>query len=135
MDSQHWTRIKELFREALNHPPEDRTAFLEKSCGDAPELRKEVEDLLSSHEESTGFMEPPTGAGLLGDTPQKDLTTTRIGEYLLEEAKVRSGWDWIENHWIWIKGAERRTFDFGIGPPVRVSLHGPREKPRRADRT
>lgn len=35
-------------------------------------------------------------------------------EYLLEQVTVRSGWDWLDNHWIWIKGHQRKVFDFGL---------------------
>ncbi len=35
-------------------------------------------------------------------------------EYLLEERIVREGWGWIENHWIWIHGAEQQVFTFGL---------------------
>src|SRR6516165_6338532 len=38
--------IEKLFHEALAHPPEERKGFLEAACGDDPELRKAVEDLL-----------------------------------------------------------------------------------------
>jgi hypothetical protein len=32
------------------------------------------------------------------------------GTIMLEEHKLRSGWDWIENRWILIRGSERREF-------------------------
>lgn len=35
-------------------------------------------------------------------------------EYLLEERKIRSGWDWMENRWTWIRGGEHRVFTFGM---------------------
>jgi SAM-dependent methyltransferase len=35
-------------------------------------------------------------------------------EYLLEERVVQEGWSWIENHWIWIRGAQQRLFTWGI---------------------
>jgi len=39
---------------------------------------------------------------------------TERDEYLLEERIVREGWRWIENHWIWLHGAEQQVFTFGI---------------------
>jgi len=39
---------------------------------------------------------------------------TERDEYLLEERIVREGWRWIENHWIWLRGAEQQVFTFGI---------------------
>jgi SAM-dependent methyltransferase len=35
-------------------------------------------------------------------------------EYLLEERIVREGWSVIENHWIWIHGAEQKVFTWHI---------------------
>lgn len=32
------------------------------------------------------------------------------GTLMLEERKLRNGWDWIENRWILLKGAERKEF-------------------------
>ena len=35
-------------------------------------------------------------------------------EYLLEERIVREGWSVIENHWIWMRGAEQKVFTWHI---------------------
>lgn len=35
-------------------------------------------------------------------------------EYLLEEASIRSGWEWVENRWTVIRGGEHRVFTFGV---------------------
>jgi SAM-dependent methyltransferase len=35
-------------------------------------------------------------------------------EYLLEERLVREGWSVIENHWIWIRASEQKTFTWRI---------------------
>ncbi len=49
-------RSKELFLAACERPPEERAGFLDEACGGDPELRAEVEDLLSFHQEQeTGF--------------------------------------------------------------------------------
>jgi hypothetical protein len=39
----------------LDSPPERRTAVLEESCSDDPELLHEVESLLEAREEAGGF--------------------------------------------------------------------------------
>jgi hypothetical protein len=36
------------------------------------------------------------------------------GTFVLMERKLRSGWDWIENHWILIKGAARKELNFSL---------------------
>ena len=35
-------------------------------------------------------------------------------EYLLEERHVHDGWSTVENHWTWIRGAEKRVFTWQI---------------------
>ena len=35
-------------------------------------------------------------------------------EFLLEERTVHDGWGTIENHWIWIRGSDRKEFDWSI---------------------
>src|SRR5262245_26316755 len=57
MTPAQWKQVDQLFHEALECPPEQRAAFLKQSCqGDAALLR-EVESLLSSHEQAGTFIE------------------------------------------------------------------------------
>ncbi|MDF1754479.1 MAG: protein kinase [Verrucomicrobiales bacterium] len=52
------SREKDLFFEALDiEIDSDRSAFLEKACGDDKVLRQRIEDLLNLNEK-TGFLEP-----------------------------------------------------------------------------
>ena len=44
---------------ALQAPPGDRAALLDRECGDDAELRREVESLLAAHDASTGFLVDP----------------------------------------------------------------------------
>ena len=46
MNSVRWERVKELFADVAELPEPERTAFLDRECGDDHELRKEVEQLL-----------------------------------------------------------------------------------------
>ena len=52
-------RVNELFHAALEHEPETRLAFLESSCGDDADLRRQVELLLAKQEEAGSFLETP----------------------------------------------------------------------------
>ena len=45
-----------LFGEALELPPERRTAFLDQACRDAPELRRLVEQLLEQDQQAGSFL-------------------------------------------------------------------------------
>ncbi len=43
-------RVKELFSEAVERPPEQRDSFLQAACGEDTDLREHVERLLSALE-------------------------------------------------------------------------------------
>src|SRR5579863_4028956 len=57
--SEHWRRLEGLFYQALDLEPEARAAFLDQSCGTNTELRKEVEGLLKSAEQTMDFLQKP----------------------------------------------------------------------------
>ena len=57
--TRRFQRLKALFRAAVEHPPDDRAAFLEKACLDDADLRAELEELLESDESLGDFLETP----------------------------------------------------------------------------
>src|SRR5262249_16434385 len=58
MSDPHWENLKELFHATLSLPPHERGAFLESASGGDLALRRAVESLLKSHEE-TNFVDVP----------------------------------------------------------------------------
>jgi eukaryotic-like serine/threonine-protein kinase len=61
MKPEEWNEIDELFQEALKETPGDRTAFLDRACDGREIVRREVESLLTHHEQAQTFLEqPPT---------------------------------------------------------------------------
>jgi len=60
MTPERWQKINQLFHAALEHEPQQRQAFLAQECVDDEALGREVESLISTHEESGEFIE--TGA-------------------------------------------------------------------------
>ena len=58
MSSPRWQQIKKIVDAALDRDPSERAHFLDQACPD-PEIRKEVDSLLSH--EAEGFLEesPP----------------------------------------------------------------------------
>lgn len=56
MTSEAWSRRSELFEAAAELPAERRGAFLTSACADDPELRAEVERLLSADREAGDFL-------------------------------------------------------------------------------
>ncbi|HEX6198867.1 MAG TPA: serine/threonine-protein kinase, partial [Thermoanaerobaculia bacterium] len=51
-EEDRWDRMWGLFHEALDRPAGERGDFLAAACAGDPELRREVEELLASHEEA-----------------------------------------------------------------------------------
>ena len=54
MTTNRYEKAKDIFLEACNQPPEERSRFLSQACGGDDELRREVEILLA-HDPSSDF--------------------------------------------------------------------------------
>jgi serine/threonine-protein kinase len=53
------TRDDDIFADALDLPPAERAAFLDRACAGDPERRARVESLLAAHESARDFLERP----------------------------------------------------------------------------
>lgn len=58
-DDGRWTRIEQLFSEAIDRPPEARESWLDSACPDDRELRDEVARMLTAHQRTDGILEQP----------------------------------------------------------------------------
>src|SRR5262245_62829234 len=57
-------QVRELFVEAVGKvPPEGWDAFLDEACGDRPELRRQVWELLEAHRGAGSFLDRPADLG------------------------------------------------------------------------
>jgi Tol biopolymer transport system component len=59
MKPENWQEIERIFIFALEYPPAEQAAFLDKSCAGNDSVRKEVERLLERQAEAEGFIEVP----------------------------------------------------------------------------
>ena len=59
MEPERWRRVEQLYHSALKVAADQRATFLQKECEDDPDLREEVESLLSYESSATGFIESP----------------------------------------------------------------------------
>ena len=59
MTKERWNKIKDLFSGALECPKNERAEFLNRVCGDDPELKNEVENFLALYQEKDSFLEEP----------------------------------------------------------------------------
>jgi len=85
--------IKVILAEAMEKPTaEERSAYLDKVCRDAGDLRREVESLLRLEDKMGDFLESPIfDSGVtLGDSPLTEGPGTVIGPYKLLE-KIGEG--------------------------------------------
>ncbi len=89
MNDQPWDGLWDLFHRALEQPPDERAAFLDRRCGDDVELRRRLERLLAAHERSDGVLEDVDRA-----TPRDwsdPLVGQRIGRYRIVDAIGEGG--------------------------------------------
>jgi TolB-like protein/Tfp pilus assembly protein PilF len=94
MTPERWSQLKELFRVAAEHEPQQRAAFLDQACASDPALRAEIESLLASHDESGNFIETPVAAGAvkaIAETSFEQLAGRRVGSYRLIREIGRGG--------------------------------------------
>src|SRR5215831_11763498 len=87
MKPERWEKVIDLFQSALEHTPEERAAFLNESCQDDEDMRREVESLLTSHERAENFIEIPAfkAAPEFGSNDTANaLVGKLIGHYRIE---------------------------------------------------
>src|SRR5215471_19939753 len=58
MTTERWRQIEQLYHEALEHEPGERSRFLQKACADET-VRTEVESLLGCETQAEGYLETP----------------------------------------------------------------------------
>jgi len=82
---EQWQKVKEIVGLAVERPPAERAAYLDRVCSQDDELRKEVESLLSAYQDSERLSEAPWRA----EAPENEAEPQVIGPYrLLRELGV-----------------------------------------------
>jgi len=85
MTPERWQKIEHLLQAALERKPAERVALLERECAGDPDLRAEVESLLSSAQQADDFLAANAAADaavLLADEQLDDtLVGSRFGLY------------------------------------------------------
>lgn len=94
MSSLSWTRVNELFLQAVALPADEQSAFLDQTCGDDQQLRAEVEHLLQGDHNSRDakFLDPLTNHSLRdlessatnGATTPHPFLGQRLGPYEID---------------------------------------------------
>jgi len=97
MSSERWQQLEEIFQTALDLSESDRSQFIKRACGTDPELRREVETLLTQYEAAGNLLDQPVYdqsgiqhlASLLSNEPDP-LIGQRLGAYRIE-GEIGSG--------------------------------------------
>lgn len=87
MTPERWRQIERLYHEALEHPPGDRAAFLAEASAGDDELRREVESLLASEEQTGNFIESPPEdviAGMIAEEQAHSILERTLGHYKIQ---------------------------------------------------
>jgi eukaryotic-like serine/threonine-protein kinase len=89
MNPDHWQRVKDVFGQACEKTPEQRSSFLAEACLGDEELRREVSSLLESHQDTGGVFDTPVAAAF---APRVDPLVGRfIGSYRIIRQIGRGG--------------------------------------------
>ena len=98
MTAERWAQVRQIFDGALERAEVDRAAYLRIACARDDELRREVESLLASHQDSNDFLAQPVVAGItqiigqMGDQLGDEYPPGyRVGPYQLEKVIGRGG--------------------------------------------
>jgi serine/threonine-protein kinase len=84
MTPERWQQVKNLFHSALERDPNHRALFLDEACAGDVLLRREVESLITSHEQTGSFIDSPAyelGAELLTADQAETLVGQRVAHY------------------------------------------------------
>jgi acyl-CoA synthetase (AMP-forming)/AMP-acid ligase II len=52
VSEDRWPRVRKILEDALERPSGERAAFLDRACGDDPDVRREVESLLAREDDA-----------------------------------------------------------------------------------
>ncbi len=84
MDVQRWQQVDKIFQAALEREPGERAAFLDEACWGDPQLRSQIEAMLSSDEQGCDLLEGnafEAAADLLAEDQPELAAGERVGHY------------------------------------------------------
>ena len=88
MTPERWAQIKEVLYTVLDLEPDQRPAYLGRTCANDPALRQEVESFILSHAQiDSDFLKTiaADNAGSESDSPRQSLVGRLIGPYKIAE--------------------------------------------------
>ena len=97
MDAEQWRRIQDIFSEALNLPPQERSGFLDQQCSGNLEVRREVDAMLAADgdvRQTLASMVKKAAVGFSADLSEREAHSDigrMIGPYHLVRQIGRGG--------------------------------------------
>ena len=91
MNPERLQQIDGIFQSAIDLPPERRGQFLDTACANDPELRSEVESLISSLELSGDFIEGSAADVAASLLEGESLSGKRVAQFQVGELLGRGG--------------------------------------------
>jgi serine/threonine protein kinase/tetratricopeptide (TPR) repeat protein len=92
VNAERWSAIDALFDQALELPPDERSAFFDQACRGDPGLRDAVERLLAADEDAGTFLErPPLVPGSGIEVGEEAAEGSRFGPYRIERLLSHGG--------------------------------------------
>lgn len=86
------SKVREVFADAADLPPEDVSAFLDRACAGDAELRREVESLLDAISQRSSFLRCPTdGRAVITGQVAGESVGSHVGPYKLLQQIGRGG--------------------------------------------
>src|SRR5215510_5330765 len=94
MTPERWQQVKQIFQSAIERSPAERDGFISEACANDPELRREVESLISSHDqagESIQAMAAEAATEMLASDRADQIVGKQIGHYHVRSLIGRGG--------------------------------------------
>ena len=92
MSPERWSRIRDIFGEAIDLEESSRRGYVEQACSDDPGLRGDIFAMLERHEQAVAFVDRPVvGGGAMQAFIQNEQhpdRAFRIGERLNDRFRI-----------------------------------------------
>ncbi len=105
-----WSRVKAILADALDVPPAEREAFLNRACAGQPALRRRLDNLVRAYSTSPALDDADSPARAIA-APFEPQPGSRLGHYRIVRLIGRGG-----------MGAVYEAFDDHLARPVAVKL-------------
>ena len=94
MTPERWQQVKQIFQSAIERPPAERAGFISNACADDPQLRSEVESLISSSDQAGDSIQAiaaEAATEMLADRSTDSIVGKQIGRYEVGSLIGRGG--------------------------------------------